>query len=185
MPSSFTLLASEVPVVEAGFRTQKKVELDYRVSRSKSVSATRNEIHASSVSSILPRRIALARDARHLASSSGNALPDIDVRHPIPQRHALGCEHHEIIAKDAVAYSNVGGRIVFCLEGRDAPAFDSCNVYRHEFGPSESAPYSGCDEGARLNSIDIITVDTPSAQASHLQAAVLKRDSVERCSHRR
>src|SRR5438046_4541625 len=54
----------------------------------RSVGATGKAIHPTSFSSILPSRIALARDARHFTSSSG-ALggPRCRLRHPIAASH--------------------------------------------------------------------------------------------------
>src|SRR5713226_479414 len=54
----------------------------------------------------------------------GARLTNLDFRDAIPQRQAASRQHHEVVAKDAVANEPRGVRAVVCLEGSDAPAHD-------------------------------------------------------------
>jgi hypothetical protein len=95
------------------------------------VSATRKAIQASSA----PFDIALAdrAGARRppLRRFAGARLADLDSRHAVPQRQTAGGQHHEIIAKDAVAREPLGIRVTVGLEGGDAPAPDVGNINGH------------------------------------------------------
>jgi hypothetical protein len=55
----------------------------------------------------------------------------------------LGRQHHEIVAKDAVAHETFGIRAIVGMEGGDAPAFDLGNVNRHDFGSYQIERHMG------------------------------------------
>jgi hypothetical protein len=55
----------------------------------------------------------------------------------------LGRQHHEIVAKDAVAHETFGIRAIVGMEGGDAPAFDLGNVKRHDFGSYQIERHMG------------------------------------------